>query len=44
MTREKRAVRKGESEQVGGMNFLFMLEERAIAVPSQLGRVSEREK
>ena len=29
MTREKRAVRKGESEQVGGMNFLFMLGERA---------------
>ena len=31
MTWEKRAVRKGESEQVGGMNFLFMLERESIA-------------
>ena len=29
MTREKRAIRKGESEQVGGMNVLFMLGELA---------------
>ena len=29
MIREKRAVRKLESEQIGGMNFLFMLAERA---------------
>ena len=38
MTREKRTLRKGESEPVWGMNLLFMLGERA----GQEGRVSER--
>ena len=38
MTREKRTVRKGESEPVWGMNLLFMLVERA----GQEGRASER--
>ena len=38
MTREKRTLRKGESEPVWGMNLLFMLVERA----GQEGRASER--